>query len=331
MLTGVLLEVSREGVVLVATDSYRLAIRDLVGSADAEAKAIVPERALSEAGRAASGDDKGEVEVFVDESQASFRVGQLMLTSRLIEGEFPNYRQLLPDASFGLTQTDSKEGFAIPCVRIEDYPRFEWRGMHLDVSRRFFDIQFVKRYLDHLAMHKINVFHWHLTDDDGWRVEIKKYPKLTRVGAWRGPKEALPPSYESGNERYGGFYTQDEVRRIVAHAAARNVTIVPEIDMPGHATAAIVAYPQLGVTSQPPQAVPADWGIYPNLFNVEESTFEFLQDVLAEVMELFPGEYIHVGGDEGVDGGHPRNGFTTRTVPYMRSCWKSSDRSSRRP
>jgi len=163
------------------------------------------------------------------------------------------FRQLLPDASFGLTQTDSKEGFAIPCVRIEDYPRFEWRGMHLDVSRRFFDIQFVKRYLDHLAMHKINVFHWHLTDDDGWGVEIKKYPKLTRVGAWRGPKEALPPSYESGNERYGGFYTQNQIREVVRYATERHILVLPEVDVPAHCRAAIVAYPELLCTGNPYQ------------------------------------------------------------------------------
>src|SRR2546423_7314245 len=160
------------------------------------------------------------------------------------------------------------------------------------------------RYIDWMALHKLNVLGWHLTDDQGRRLEIGKYPRLTSVGAWRVPAgRAAARDYEPATGRavlYGGFYPQDDGRRIVAHAAARNVTIVPEIDMPGHATAAIVAYPQLGVTSQAPQAVAADWGVYPNLFNVEESTFDFLEDVLAEVMELFPGEYIHVGGDEAV-------------------------------
>ncbi|TLZ32663.1 MAG: carbohydrate-binding protein, partial [Gammaproteobacteria bacterium] len=192
----------------------------------------------------------------------------------------------------------------IPALRIVDAPRFRWRGLMLDSARHFQSPAFIMRYIDWMALHKLNVLGWHLTDDQGWRLEISKYPRLTSVGAWRVPAgraAARDIDPATGRARlYGGFYTQDDVRRIVAHAAARNVTLVPEIDMPGHATAAIVAYPQLGVTSQPPQAVPADWGIYPNLFNVEESTFAFLEDVLAEVMGLFPGEYIHVGGDEAV-------------------------------
>ena len=189
-------------------------------------------------------------------------------------------------------------------LHIVDAPRFRWRGLMLDSARHFQSPAFIMRYIDWMALHKLNVLGWHLTDDQGWRLEISKYPRLTSVGAWRVPAgraAARDIDPATGRARlYGGFYTQDDVRRIVAHAAARNVTLVPEIDMPGHATAAIVAYPQLGVTSQPPQAVPADWGIYPNLFNVEESTFAFLEDVLAEVMGLFPGEYIHVGGDEAV-------------------------------
>jgi hexosaminidase len=192
----------------------------------------------------------------------------------------------------------------LPAVRIVDAPRFRWRGLMLDSARHFQSRAFIMRYIDWMALHKLNVLGWHLTDDQGWRLEIRKYPRLTSVGAWRVPAgraAARDIDPATGRARlYGGFYSQDDVRRIVAHAAARNVTIVPEIDIPGHATAAIVAYPQLGVTSQPPQAVPADWGIYPNLFNVEDSTFDFLEDVLAEVTELFPGEYVHVGGDEAV-------------------------------
>ena len=137
-------------------------------------------------------------------------------------------RQLLPAGTFSPRKNTGRDAITIPCVRIEDYPRFQWRGMHLDVSRHFFDVEFVKRYLDQLAMHKFNVFHWHLTDDDGWRVEIKQYPRLTQVGAWRGPDEALPPSYESGYQRYGGFYTQRQIREIAratAHRRGRPVVV----------------------------------------------------------------------------------------------------------
>jgi hexosaminidase len=179
--------------------------------------------------------------------------------------------------------------------KITDSPRLAWRGLMLDSARHYQSPEFIIRFIDWMALHKLNVFHWHLTDDQGWRLEIKKYPRLTEVGAWRVPAGAA-----AAGGRYGGFYSQDDVRRIVAHAAERNITVVPEIDMPGHASAAIVAYPQLGVTDHPPTAVPSDWGMYSNLYNVDESTFNFLDDVLDEVMTLFPGEYIHVGGDEAV-------------------------------
>ena len=193
---------------------------------------------------------------------------------------------------------------AIPSVHITDAPRFRWRGLMLDSARHFQSPEFVMRYIDWMALHKLNVLGWHLTDDQGWRLEIRKYPRLTSVGAWRVPAGAaaqrdIDPA--TGRPRlYGGFYTQAQVRRIVAYAAERNVTIVPEVDMPGHATAAIVAYPRLGVLDHPPREVSSDWGVHPNLFNVEESTFAFLEDVLTEVMELFPGQYIHTGGDEAV-------------------------------
>ena len=193
---------------------------------------------------------------------------------------------------------------ALAATLITDTPRFRWRGLMLDSARHFQSPEFVIRYIDWMALHKLNVLGWHLTDDQGWRLEIRKYPRLTSVGAWRVPAgRAAQRDIDSATGRprlYGGFYSQDDVRRIVAHARTRYVTIVPEIDMPGHATAAIVAYPRLGVTDDPPRAVPADWGVFPNLYNVEESTFAFLEDVLAEVMQLFPGEYIHLGGDEAV-------------------------------
>ena len=192
----------------------------------------------------------------------------------------------------------------LPAMRIGDTPRFRWRGLMLDSARHFQSPGFILRTLDWMALHKLNVLGWHLTDDQAWRLEIKRYPRLTRIGAWRVPAGSaalhdIDPA--TGRPRlYGGYYTQEEVRRIVAYAADRNITIVPEIDMPGHATAAIVAYPQLASTDSPPTAVPADWGVYPNLFNVEDSTFSFLERVLDEVMALFPGAFVHTGGDEAV-------------------------------
>jgi hexosaminidase len=194
-------------------------------------------------------------------------------------------------------------GTQIPAVAIEDAPRLRWRGLLLDSARHYQSPQFIERLIDAMALHKLNVLQWHLTDDQAWRLQIKKYPKLTEVGAWRvpaGPAAAADIDPATKRPRlYGGFYTQEQVREIVAYAAARYVTIVPEIDVPGHASAAIAAYPQLGVTGKP-STVPADWGIYRNLFNVDESTFAFLEDVLGEVLTLFPSEYIHTGGDEAV-------------------------------
>jgi N-acetyl-beta-hexosaminidase len=191
---------------------------------------------------------------------------------------------------------------SVPAIKIVDAPRFAWRGLMLDSARHFQSPEYIKQFIDWMALHKLNTLHWHLTDDQAWRLEIKKYPKLTSVGAWRVPsgdaaRADIDPA--TGKPRlYGGFYTQDQVREIVAHAASRHVTVVPEIEMPGHATAAVVAYPKLGVTDKPPKAVPEEWGIFPTLFNVEESTFTFLEDVLTEKKQLFPGAYIHVGGDE---------------------------------
>ena len=190
----------------------------------------------------------------------------------------------------------------VPAISIADEPRFAWRGLMLDSARHYQSPEYIKQFIDWMALHKLNTLHWHLTDDQAWRLEIKKYPRLTSVGAWRVPagdaaKADIDPA--TGKPRlYGGFYTQDQVREIVAHAATRHVTVVPEIEMPGHATAAVVAYPKLGVTNNPPKAVPEEWGIFPTLFNAEESTFTFLEDVLTETVALFPGVYIHVGGDE---------------------------------
>lgn len=190
----------------------------------------------------------------------------------------------------------------IPSMSIQDSPQFGWRGMHLDVSRHFFDVEFVKKYIDYMALFKMNVFHWHLVDDQGWRIEIKKYPKLTETGAWRdstiiGHHRDLP--YEFDYTRYGGYYTQEEIQEVIEYASERYIKVVPEIEIPGHSLASITAYPELGVTGEAP-GVWYRWGISPYIYNVEESTFSFLEDVLLEVIELFPSDIIHIGGDEAI-------------------------------
>ena len=211
-------------------------------------------------------------------------------------------RQLLPPEIFSPTKI-ARDAWPVPAVQIEDYPRFRWRGLMLDCSRHFFDKAFVERYIDLLAMHKMNSFHWHLTDDQGWRIEIKKYPKLTTVGAFRketvitaleNPENA-PPKYDG--QPYGGFYTQDDIREVVRYAADRFINVVPEIEFPGHSAAAIAAYPELGNTGKPVEVWTA-WGVNRNTLSPEESTIDFYQNVLAEVLELFPSQFIHLGGDE---------------------------------
>lgn len=209
--------------------------------------------------------------------------------------------QLLPAEIESNTKVDNIS-WQIPSVEISDVPRFSWRGQHLDVCRHFVSVDFIKKYIDNMAMHKLNTFHWHLTEDQGWRLQIKKYPKLTEVGAWRketliGHIDEKPKKFDG--KRYGGFYTQEQAREIVQYAKERFITVVPEIEMPGHATAAIAAYPELGVTGDKPE-VATYWGVFPHIFNVEESTFTFLENVLAEVMDIFPGPYIHIGGDEAI-------------------------------
>jgi hexosaminidase len=185
----------------------------------------------------------------------------------------------------------------IPFVKIEDYPRFEWRGMMLDCSRQFFDKQTVKNYIDWLAAHKMNIFHWHLTDDNGWRAEIKSMPDLTLKGAWRGPGEVLLPSYGSGNKRYGGYYTQADMKEVVAYAAARGISIMPEIEIPGHSRAVTAAYPEIGcVTTQETKSVQ---GEVKNVWCVgREENYQILDSIIREVSEMFPFEYIHIAGDE---------------------------------
>jgi hexosaminidase len=191
---------------------------------------------------------------------------------------------------------------ALPVVRIEDAPRLAWRGLLLDSARHYQSPEFILRFIDTMAAHKLNVLHWHLTDDQGWRLEIRKYPRLTDVGAWRVPAGTAARAdidRATGKPRlHGGLYTQADARRIVAYASARGVTVVPEIEMPGHASAILAAYPKLATVQPAPADVPSDWGVYANVLNLEPATLAFLEDVLAEVMEIFPGTYIHVGGDE---------------------------------
>lgn len=210
-------------------------------------------------------------------------------------------RQMLPADIYRKALV--KRSWTLPAVAIEDAPRFPWRGSHLDAARHFMPKSFVLKHIELLAQHKMNVFHWHLTDDQGWRIEIKRYPLLTQVGAWRRetqlPRADGDPSpLRYDGQPHGGYYTQDDVREVVAYAAARHVTVVPEIEMPGHALAAIAAYPELGNNPERKLEVGRDWGVIEQVFNVEDGTIAFLQGVMDEVLALFPGPYIHVGGDE---------------------------------
>ena len=208
--------------------------------------------------------------------------------------------QLFPPAVFSRSPRD-RITWEIPFVRIADRPRFAWRGAMLDVSRHFATVEFLHRFLDAMAMHKLNIFHWHLTDDQGWRIEIKKYPRLTGVGSRR--RETLFGHYNAAKGGDGiphsGFYTQEEIRDVVAYAAARHIEVVPEIDMPGHMRAAIAAYPELGCTGRPIE-VGTKWGVIEDILQPSEEAIGFCLDVLAEVVGLFPSKFIHLGGDEAV-------------------------------
>ena len=231
------------------------------------------------------------------------------------EGVFYGVQSLIQ-----LLPIQKSSSLSIPAVSIQDQPRFVYRGMHLDEGRHFFGMDFVKKYIDFIAMYKLNTFHWHLTEDQGWRIEIKKYPKLTTVGGFRNANIiGRYPGKGSNNTRYGGYYTQAQIKEIVKYAADRFVTIIPEIEMPGHASAAIAAYPELSCF--PNESTPAipnmhsaatlealkkpgtkivqeTWGVFDDVFVPSDNTFTFLQNVLDEVMALFPSTYIHIGGDE---------------------------------
>jgi hexosaminidase len=190
----------------------------------------------------------------------------------------------------------------LPCVQIQDYPRFGYRGLMLDVCRHFFSVELIKKYIDLMAAYKLNNFHWHLTDDQGWRIEIKKYPRLTQIGSQRAQTlignfhDRTPQQFD--NTPYGGYYTQDQIREVVKYAADRYINIVPEIEMPGHSEAALAAYPELSCDPSKTYKVSETWGVFNDVYCPSETTFKFLEDVLTEVMDLFPSRYIHIGGDE---------------------------------
>jgi len=214
----------------------------------------------------------------------------------LLYGAASVWQLMTPDAGHGAV--------TLQAVSIHDAPRFAWRGLMLDSARHYQSPAFIKKLIDVMALHKLNVLHWHLTDDQAWRLEIKKYPRLTQVGGWRVPPGAAARQDIDPKTRkprlYGGVYTQAQVREIVAYAQARNITIVPEIEMPGHALSAILAYPELGSVAHAPSSIQSDYGVFPYLYNLDDHTFGVLEDVLTEVMALFPSPYIHVGGDEAV-------------------------------
>ena len=211
-------------------------------------------------------------------------------------------RQLLPPEAWRSARVEGVP-WAVRAVEIEDQPRFRWRGSHLDVGRHFLPKEFILKHLELMAQHKLNVFHWHLTEDQGWRLEIKRYPGLTDIGAWRR-QTVLPPAGPDPAQRvfdgkpHGGFYTQEDVREVVAFAGERHIMVVPEIEMPGHAEAAIAAYPELGNFPEVKHEVATFWGIVPVVFSVEDQTLTFLKGVMEEVVSLFPGPFVHIGGDE---------------------------------
>ena len=220
----------------------------------------------------------------------------ISISSKTTKGAFyavQSLIQLLP------IKTDSKE-ITIQCLEIKDEPQFVYRGMHLDVARHFFSVDFIKKYINLMSMLKMNTFHWHLTEDQGWRIEIKKYPKLQEIAAFRnetliGHYNDQPQKFDG--KKYGGFYTQEEIKEIVKYASERQITIIPEIEMPGHSQAAIAAYPELGCTGEQIE-VATKWGVFEDIYCTKEETFKFLEDVIDEVVPLFPGKYIHIGGDE---------------------------------
>lgn len=273
-------------------------------------------------------DNKGNINLIIDSSLESdeayilsVNYNKVKISGKTAKGVFygiQSLRQLIQKKA--LCENEFVIA-SIPATLITDAPRYAYRGMHLDVARHFFSVDFIKRYIDILAMHKMNSFHWHLTEDQGWRIEIKKYPKLTEIGAWRsGTIVGNYPGSENDNLKYGGYYTQEEVKEVIAYAAKNHITVIPEIELPGHSSAAIAAYPFLscfpkeksivpkGMISKgskeaqkngKPKIVQESWGVYDDVYCAgKEETFEVLENILSEVIELFPSKYIHIGGDE---------------------------------
>jgi len=254
--------------------------------------------------------EKGNIRLELDPSiendegyALSVSFERIIISGKTAQGIFygiQSLRQLMP-INIESNENEFQE-LTIPAVEIKDSPRFAYRGMHLDVGRHFFSVSDVKKYIDLIAMHKMNTFHWHLTEDQGWRIEIKKYPRLTEIGAYRkgtaiglaGTRNA-PYTYDT--IPYGGFYTQEEIKEVVAYAGKQHITIIPEIELPGHSSAALAAYPEFGNTKGPYE-VAKRWGIFKEIYAPTEETFAFLEDILSEVMELFPSKFIHIGGDE---------------------------------
>jgi len=253
-----------------------------------------------------STEKNGSIIINLDENYSTNPEGyKLTVTKNYIEicSSAPNGIFYGIQTLFQMMPPEKKEisKIKIKCAKIEDYPRFSWRGLHLDVCRHFMPKEFILKYLDYMAMHKLNTFHFHLTDDQGWRIEIKKYPLLTQIGAVRS--ETLVGRYSKDNAvydgtPYSGFYTQEDIKEIVKYAAERYITVVPEIEMPGHALAALSAYPELGCTGGPYKSA-TKWGVFDDVMCAgKESTFKFLEGVLEVIISLFPSSYIHVGGDE---------------------------------
>ena len=275
-----------------AGPSSEAAAREFVRLAAATAKLDLP----IEAG---GGRRRGDIEFRIDPgASAAPESYSLVVEPQRIVGSAREARGLFYGAVSLWQQLDAGAGGAVsvPALKIQDAPRFAWRGMMIDSARHMQSVAEIKQLLDTMSLHKLNTLHWHLTDDQGWRIEIKRYPHLTEIGGCR-----IPLTVPGGTPapEYCGFYTQDQVREVVAYAASRHITVVPEFDMPGHAQAAVAAYPELGVTGTTPR-VSAEWGVHKFLFNVDEPTFAFLENVMAEMIPLFPGTYFHVGGDEAV-------------------------------